>query len=63
MMIVIYLSCNFFSIEDVVGLSVASTILHKKNGFSKLIKKGNMLSNKGPKSMFIKVLVYFYKMI
>ncbi len=51
------------SIEDVNGLNVIFTILHKKNGFSKLIKNGSLLSNKGSKSMFIKLLVYFYTMI
>jgi hypothetical protein len=35
-----------------------------KNGFSKLIfKNDNLLSNKGSKSMLIKLLVYFYTMI
>jgi hypothetical protein len=29
----------FFVIEDVNGLNVVFTILHKRNGFSKLIKK------------------------
>jgi len=36
------LSCKS-SIEDVDGLSVVFTILHKKNGFSILIKNNNLL--------------------
>ncbi len=53
----------FFSIEDVVRLNVAFTILHEKNGFPKVIKYGNLLLNKGSKSMFIKLLLYFYTKI
>jgi hypothetical protein len=44
-------------------LNVVFTTLHKKNGFPKVIKYGNLLSNKGSKSMFIKLLVYFYTKI
>jgi hypothetical protein len=62
-MIVIFLIVKCYSIEIVVGISVLFTILHKKNGFSKLIKNGNMLSNKDFKSMFIKLLMCFYIMI
>jgi hypothetical protein len=51
------------SIEDVDRPSVAFSILHKKNGFSKLLKNGNLLQNRSSKSMFIKLLVYFYTMI
>jgi hypothetical protein len=58
-----FLNLKCYSIENVVRLSVVFTILHKKNGFSKLIKNDNMLSNKGFKSMFIKVLMCFYIMI
>ncbi len=44
-------------------MSEVFTILHKKNGFSKLLKNGNLISNRGSKSMFLKLLVYFYTMI
>ncbi len=50
--------CYF--IEDVIELNVISTILHKKNDFSKLIRNDNLLSNKGFKSMFITIKVWQY---
>jgi len=33
MIIIFFLNCKIFSIEDVVGLNVVFTILHKKNNF------------------------------
>jgi hypothetical protein len=54
----------FFSIEYVDGLCVIFTILHiKKENFKINIKNGNLLLNRGSKSMFIELLMYFYTMI
>jgi hypothetical protein len=52
-----------FSIENVNGLNVVFTILHKKNGFKNLIKNDDLMSNKDSKSMFIKLCLYFKIMI
>jgi hypothetical protein len=44
-----------FSIEDIIGMSVVFMILNFKKRFEKLIKNGNVLLNKGSKSMFVKL--------
>ncbi len=48
-----------FSIENVNGPSVVFTILHQNNGFKKLIKNDNLMSNKDSKSMFIRFFCIF----
>jgi hypothetical protein len=45
-MIVIFKVVKYSSVADVIGLSVAFTIEHFKNGFLKLIKNNNVMSNK-----------------
>jgi hypothetical protein len=61
--IVIFLSCKMFFHWKCRWAECCFYHLQKNNGFSNLIKNGNLLSNKCFKSRFIKLLVYLYTMI
>jgi hypothetical protein len=59
----IFLSCKMFLHWKCKWAKCCFYQFIQKNGFRKLLKNDNMMSNKDFKSMFIKLFLYFYTMI